>query len=156
MTLTEKRRLKYPDTKVFHYHNANPKNKVTTDCVIRAICTALEESYEKVTMELASYQCKTGLHMADPKCYGKYMESKGWVRVKQPKKYDGRKYTGAEFCNILFHPIYSEELGLPDCNMQRILANIGTHHAVAIMGGQIWDIWDSSDGAIGQVWVKPY
>lgn len=39
------RQKKYPDTSTFHYYNANPKNKVDDDCVIRAICTALNQSW---------------------------------------------------------------------------------------------------------------
>jgi hypothetical protein len=36
-----------------------------------------------------------------------------------------------------------------------MIANIGGHHIVAIIEGQINDIWDSSDGCIGNVWVNP-
>lgn len=37
-----KRQEKYPETRTFHFHNANPKNRITGDCVTRALCTALE------------------------------------------------------------------------------------------------------------------
>jgi hypothetical protein len=156
MTLTEKRKAKYPDTPYFHYYNANPKNKVTTDCVIRAICTVLEKPYNEVLMEMAELQCKTGLDMSEKKCIDKYMKSKGWVRVKQPKQDDGSKYTGRDFCRTLMHPIYCEELGFEvSFDINRVLAHIGGHHIVAIMSGQVWDIWNSTGGTIGQVWVKP-
>ncbi len=42
------RKEKFPDTKTFHYFNANPHNRITDDCVTRAIYTALEISYTKV------------------------------------------------------------------------------------------------------------
>ena len=54
------RKERYPDTDTFSYFNANPKNKITGDCVARAICTALELPYNQVVMELAEQQCKTG------------------------------------------------------------------------------------------------
>ena len=38
-----RRQDKYPDTEVFHYFNANPKNRITTDCVVRAICLATQK-----------------------------------------------------------------------------------------------------------------
>lgn len=157
MTLTEKRKAKYPDTDYFHYYNANPKNKVTTDCVIRAITTVLKQDYNTTVMEMAKLQCETGLDVSENKCIDKYMQSKGWIRVKQPKKENGKKYTGIEFCRTLMHPIYSEELNLThlDFEINRILVHIGGHHVVAIMSGQIWDIWNSGKGTIGQVWVKP-
>lgn len=56
-----KRQEKYPETSTFHYYNANPKNRITTDCVIRAITTALEQDYNKTVMEMAEMQCKTGI-----------------------------------------------------------------------------------------------
>ena len=36
------RQQKYPETGTFHYHNQNPKNRLTGDCIIRAISRAME------------------------------------------------------------------------------------------------------------------
>ena len=155
MTPNEKRRAKYPDTSTFHFHNANPKGRLTSDCVIRAICTVLDVPYSKIVMDLAQMQCELGYDDGDTKLYDKYMQKQGWVKVKQPRKDDNTKFTGVEFCRTLEHPIYSEELNLPYCERARILAHIGTHHIVAIVEGQVWDTWDSTDGAIGKLWVKP-
>ena len=55
-----RREDKYPDTSTFKYYNANPKNRITTDCVVRAICTALMIPYNQVVMEMAKLQCDTG------------------------------------------------------------------------------------------------
>ena len=60
MTMDEKRQRRYPNTSTFVYHNANPKKKLTTDCVIRALSTAMEKPYQEVVMELAQLQCETG------------------------------------------------------------------------------------------------
>ena len=156
MTMNEKRAKKYPDTDYFHFHNANPKGKITTDCVIRAISTALGQSYEKTIVEMAEMTTKTGYMLNENKGIDRYLQSKGWIKCKQPKKWDGTKYTGREFCRTLTHPIYSEELNLTDKSFEihRVLAKIGGHHIVAIMSGQIWDTWNSADGSIGIVWVK--
>ena len=156
MTMNEKRQRKYPDTRFFHFHNANPKGKITTDCAIRALSTALGQSYEQTLMEMAELSAKTGYMLDVKKGIERYLKSKGWVKCKQPKKSDGTKYTGKEFCDILTHPIYSEELNLTDKSfeMNRVIANIGAHHIVAIMSGQIWDTWNSGDSSIGIVWVK--
>ena len=157
MTMNEKRARKYPDTDYFHFHNANPKGKMTEDCVIRAITTALRQPYEQTLRELAEITIKTGYMLNGNKGIDAYMKSKGWVKCKQPKKPDGTKYTGQEFCRTLMHPIYSEELDIckEGFEINNILANIGGHHTVAIMSGQIWDTWNSANGSIGIVWVKP-
>lgn len=154
--MNEKRQKKFSDTDYFHFHNANPKGKMTTDCVIRAVTTVLNQPYEQTLREMTEITIKTGYMLNENKGMEAYMKSKGWTKCKQPKKYDGTKYTGREFCRTLVHPTYSEELQLTDKSfeMNRVLANIGGHHTVAIMSGQIWDTWNSADGSIGIVWVK--
>ena len=129
---------------------------MTEDCVVRAITTALNQPYDQTLRELTEMTIKTGYMLNGNKGIDKYMQSKGWTKCKQPKKDDGTKYTGKEFCRTLTHPIYSEELQLTNKSfeMNRVLANIGGHHTVAIVSGQIWDTWNSADGSIGIVWVK--
>lgn len=133
------RQQKYPDTKTFHYYNANPKGRITADCVARAICTALEQDYVETVKEMVDLQIKTGYEYTDKKCIEKYMELKGWKKVKQPRKSNNTKYTGKEFCNI-FKGV--------------CVANIGGNHVVCIKDGKVHDIWDSTDGCIGNYWVK--
>lgn len=141
-----KRQDKYPDTSTFHYHNANPKNRITTDCVIRALSTALQIPYEQVVRELAEQQCKTGYDDGDSKAIDLYLKSKGWIKQPQPRKNDGKKFTGKEWCKHICY--YSDKYP------NQIIANLGGHHTVAIMWGRIWDTWDSTDGCIGNYWIK--
>lgn len=136
-----KRQDKYPETTTFHYHNANPKNRLTGDCVIRALCTAMEKPYDDVYKELFEYSLACGYMLDDPKCYDKYLESKGWIKHKQPRKSDNTKYTGKEFCDRA--RIY-----------ENYIANIGGHHIVAIVRGKVWDVWDCTGGCIGNYWTK--
>jgi hypothetical protein len=143
-----KRQEKYPETKYFHYHNENPKNRITSDCVIRAISTATKIPYTQVVMEMAELQCKTGYDDGDKKLYDKYLQSKGWVKHSQPRKWDNTKYTGEDWCRELSQYYRTPEYA-------RIVANIGGHHVVAIIGFKVWDIWDSTDGCIGNYWTKP-
>ena len=58
------------------------------------------------------------------------------------KKPNGKKYTGEEFCR---------EVAIKS---RRYVANIGGHHVVAIVDKKVHDIWDSTDGCIGNYWVK--
>ena len=142
-----KRQEKYPETSTFHYHNANPKNRATGDCVFRAISVALNQSWEQTVMEMAEMSCKTGFAINDTKGIAKYLESKGWVKHPQPRKWDNTKFTGEEWCRELWQ-------NYRGCGYQRMVANIGGHHTVAIIGFKVWDTWDSTDGCIGNYWVK--
>ena len=143
-----KRQEKFPDTKTFKFYNANPKNKITGDCVIRALSTAMELPYHQLYDELYQFSLKCGYMLNDKKCYEKYLAQKGWVKQKQPRKKDNTKYTGKEFCEeIQTHRHWYSP---------NIIAKIGSHHIVAIMYGQVNDIWDSTSYCIGNFWeYKP-
>ena len=132
--------MKIPEsTTTFQYYNANPKNKHTTDCVVRASCTALDQPYNQTVKELSELWIETGLQMSDVKCYGKYLESKGFVKHKQPRKPDNTKYTGKEFVNF-FGSV--------------CVANLSGNHTVCIKDGKVLDIWDSTEGCIGNYWAR--
>ena len=143
-----RRQDKYPDTKTFHYHNQNPKNRITGDCVIRALSTATEIPYNDVVMEMAKIQCETGYDQP----IDQFLKLHGWVKCKQPRKSDNTKYTGKQFCEIIMKD--KQRLGLTTDNRKRIIANIGGHHIVAIIDGKVWDMWDSTNGCIGNFWIK--
>ena len=145
------RQKKYPDTSTFHFHNQNPKNRYTTDCVARAISRATGIEYQDVVRGLADEQIATGYDASDPKCFGRYLERLGWHKHKQPRKPDGTKYTGKEFCQ----EIMRYDCSIPgDFRIWEIVANIGGNHTVAIIHGQVNDTWDSTDGCVGNFWAK--
>ena len=127
------------DTETFKYYNANPNNNHVADCVVRAISTALNQSWEQTYSEL----CMLGLEMHSmPNCkevYTKYIESKGWRKCKQPRKSDNTKYISKEFVKII---------------KGTVLAHIGCHHIVCIKDNKVLDIWDSTNGCIGNYWIK--
>lgn len=138
------------ETATYHFYNANPKGRKTTDCVVRAICTALQQDYNKTVMELAELQCTTGYDSCDSKLYDKYLQNKGWVKQKQPRKDNNTKYTGDEFCRKI-----SKDVGFIGVN---IIAHIGGNHIVCIkdINGafKVHDTWDSTDRCIGNYWIK--
>ena len=141
-----KREDKYPETEWFHLFNANPKKRVTGDCTFRAICTALEKPWETVVMEMAEVSCRTGYAINDKKGIERYLKEQGWIKMPQPKKANGTKYTGKQFCKNI------NRFGLG--KTLRVIANIGGHHIVAIVDGKVWDTWDSTDGCVGNYWIK--
>ena len=133
---------KYPETRTFHYYNANPKNRITGDCVFRAFALAMQQDYNKTVMEMAKLMCETGYALNDKKGEERYLKLKGWVKHSQPRKADNTKYTGEEFCKKLAK------------KNQRYIAHIGGHHMVAIVDGKVNDIWDSTYKCIGNYWTK--
>lgn len=128
--------------------------------MFRAFTLALDQTYTETVMEMAELMCKTGFAMNDRKGEEKYLEMKGWEKIPQPRHKDGTKYTGKEFCNMLQSWLDAKELHGYEYDdgviiSPRIIAHIGGHHTVAIIDGQVCDIWDSTDGCIGNYWIKP-
>lgn len=140
------RKEMYPDTQTFHYHNENPKNRLTTDCVIRAISKATGLGYIETLKQMTEFQILTGYDSKSTKGIAKFLQSIGWQMVRQPRKYDETKYTGKEFCELI------KKGKVP--NFSNIIANIGGHHIVAIINGKVYDTWDSTHGCIGNYWIK--
>lgn len=149
------RRQKNPNTKTFRFFNANPKGRLTGDCVIRAISIATKKDYNEVVMGLAETMCETGYDMQCPEGFDRYLAKLGWTKQKQPRKDNGKKYTGEEFCNLL------NKYGWWNCD--GIIANIGGNHTVAIMptdkndpkeNWKVFDTWNSTQGSIGNYWIK--
>ena len=138
------RQEKYPETATFHFYNANPRNRITGDCVFRAFTLGMNQDYRATVMEMAELMCETGYALNDRKGNERYLAAKGWTKHKQPRKADNTKYTGREFCKLLKR----------QKNHSTIIARIGGHHVVCIKDCKVWDIWDSTDGCIGNYWTK--
>lgn len=152
-----KREDKYPETRSFMYFNANPKNRITGDCWLRAVCTGLGEDYNQVLREMVEVHLETGYELSDDKAVDRYLKSKLWTKQKQPRKDDNTKYTGKEFCDWL-------SVNYPKGEIGNVICNIGGHHMVAIKPTnhgdgincryKVLDIWNSTGGCIGNWWIK--
>ena len=145
------------DSRRFHFYNANPKSNRTNDCVIRAISTAKDKSWDEVFSELSRIAFEYKLMPNDKRCYEKYLNALGWHKEKQPRKDNNTKYTGEEFCDLIENPdceYLLDYTGSLDC----VIAHIGSHHTVCIKPYnetyKAYDIWNSCDGTIGNFWTK--
>ena len=127
------------DTRWFKYDNTNPKQKHTSDCTVRAICSALELSYEEVYKQLFELSIKTGYFINDPKNTTKFLKMLGYEWQKQLKHEDGTKYTGKQFCE--------------EFNKGTYIMHIGSHHISVVKDGVIHDIWGCSSKCVGK-WIK--
>lgn len=143
MSYTSRRKVP-SSTQTFVYRNENPKGKHTDDCVIRALSAASGIPYTTVLKELVDITLKTGYCFNEPRCYSKWLESKGFVSRKQPRKANNSKYTGSEFCRLM-----QTEGKTSDT----FVAHLGTRHIAAIIDGKINDIFNSGSGCVGHYWV---
>jgi hypothetical protein len=134
------RREKYPDTKYFTYYNANPRNRITGDCVFRAFSFALGIPYNKCVMEMAETMCETGYSLNDKKGIERFLTKKGWIKHPQLRHPDGTKYTVKDF-------IDTHKTGTYILSM--------AHHETVVKDGKNYDIWDCvrCGGVVGNYWT---
>lgn len=132
-----RRQDKYPNTSIFTYHNQNPHNRITADCVTRAISFALNIPYNDVVMEIAEFQIKTGFVIEEKedlllKAHGIHMQP-------MLRHDDNTKYTLKEF--IEEHRTGTYIVRMPG-------------HLTVVKDGVNYDIWDctKSTNKIGNYW----
>lgn len=134
------------DTEYFRYYNANPKDRRTGDCVLRAISLSTGKTWDEVLDGLVEIAHKYKVMVNDTPCYDRYLQSLGYTKMTQPRKKDNTKYTGEEFCR--------DYLGKFRLGEYDVVAHIGGHHIVAIVDCKVVDIWNSTYKTIGNYWIR--
>ena len=120
--------------------NVNPRNRKTTDCVIRALTVATGEDYYKVLKDLYELQVATGYDMAEKRSIDRYLEQNGWTKHKQPKKPNGKKYLVGEINQLIND-------GDP-----AVVSLAG--HLTAVKDDHLVDVWDCRYKTIGNYYTK--
>ena len=142
------------DTQYYHFFNKNPKGRRTTDCVVRAAATVLNQSWEQTYKDLFELGISSGRPPEDDWVVSKYLESKGCLKISQPKKIDGTKFTGEELCHLIQEDCFISNHGM-NLSEYNFFINIGTHHCSCIIKGKINDIWNCSYDKVGRMWAIP-
>lgn len=111
----------------FVYLNPNPLGKKTNDCVVRALCIVLNQSWDQTYSELS----QIGFELCEPfnsdVIWWTYLKRKGFHREFVPNTCPDC-YTVRQFCNE--HPIGRYVVKL-------------SKHVVAVIDGDYLDTWDS-------------
>ena len=129
------------DTLYFHYYNANSHGHITTDCVIRAISTVMEQPWEVTYDDLVDLGRKYGRLPNDRVIMNKYLVKNGFVKMKEPRNLDNRKYRVCEYIKDINNSLTA-------------IASLGNQHVAAIVDGVVYDTWDSSNEVLHTYYVK--
>lgn len=122
---------------MFIMANPNPEQKNVPDCVIRAICIALNKTWDEVFFELSMMAWCDCSITSDDHVWGHYLWRLGFIPFVLPVTCP-ECITIQEFARIFNHGIYI----------------IGTgHHAVAVIDGNYYDTWDSGNEVPQFFWV---
>lgn len=124
-------------------NNVNPKKRKTGDCSTRALVGTLGISYDEALKLQMEVSLKTYYDPTSKQVMERILEKFGYVKMKQPRKPDGKKYMVREMDEILS----KQEM------REGVLVTVASHHT-CIVGGKIQDIWDCGYKTVGNYYVK--
>ena len=124
----------------FRYFNPNPKNKLTGDCVIRAISKALDMSWDDTYVEIVMVGYEVKDMPSTNHTWGTYLSRHGFIREGIPNNFNCEDcYTIRDFCEDNPNGVY-------------LLVTDG--HVVAAKNGNYYDSWDSGNEIPIYYWKK--
>ena len=82
-------------------NNLNPKRRKTGDCSTRALCGVINIGYNEILLEQVNFALKTYYDTTSKQVIEKILAKYGFVKMKQPRKWDNTKYTVGELDEIL-------------------------------------------------------
>lgn len=112
----------------FVKHNENPLNNRVGDCVIRAISTALNQSWQLTFWGLCLKAFQKFDMPSSNAVWGEYLFDKGYKRIAIPN--DCKCYTVNDFCE--------------DNPKGTFILGTGTH-VICVKNGEYYDIWQSGN-----------
>lgn len=127
-------------SEIFKEYNAHPRQIKTSDCVVRAISTALQQDYNKTRNELRALGKQLGSSYRTKKVYNAYLNKHGAILLRTMSKYDKTRCTGAWFANARPKGTYILRMA---------------KHITACINGQIYDTWDCSEKMVYCAWWIP-
>lgn len=121
----------------FENYNANPSNKKTGDCVIRALSKALDKRWDVVYMDLCELGFELKVMPNDDECYMEYLKSKGYNKQTIKVTKGSKRPTVTSFTKEHQEGTYILRVA---------------NHLVTVCDGKYYDIWDSGDCCLYGFW----
>lgn len=124
-------------------YNVNPNNRKTGDCSTRALVGTLGIKYDEALRFQYEASVATHYGITDKQIMEYILKQFGYVKMKQPRKPDGKKYTVGEMDKVLTKKQMQEG----------VFITIAGHHT-CITEGYLQDIWDCRYKTVGNYYVK--
>ena len=124
----------------YEKYNNNPKGRKTGDCTIRAIAEATGCTWDEILTELCESSLKTKYSPTSRENCDKVLSAHGFVKMKQPRKWDGKKYRVGEMDEV--------------CKYKQDIVVSVAHHFTCIRNKTVKDTWDCRDMTVGNYWVR--
>lgn len=120
----------------YKYYNAHPKGIKTTDCVVRAISTALNKDYMECRRELNRFKKQHGFESYKEREFI-YAFLKKYQKISFPAVKGTPRIKGADFSQTYKKGAY--------------ILNMAGHLTVCV-DGVVYDIWDCTHKMVYNCW----
>lgn len=122
------------------YYNPNPKKNRTGDCVVRAMCKAMDKEWDEVYIDLYRIGFELKVMPNADEAWKEYLIQNGFIYHTIPVKKGSKRPTVSEFAKN---------------NKQGTYVLRVAHHLVTCHEGYYYDSWDSGDRSMYGYWEKP-
>lgn len=126
----------------FEKVNVNPKGRKTGDCSTRAIAGTLNISWEEALQLQFEESMKSCYGITNKEVTEKVLARFGYIKMKQPRKPNGKKYTVNEIDQLLTEKQMQEG----------VLISIANHDT-CIKNGVVQDLWDCRYKTVLNYWI---
>ncbi len=123
--------------------NVNPKKRITGDCSTRALVSCLKISYDEALKLQTEESLKCYYDPTSKQVMERVLKKFGYIKMKMPKKPNGKRYKVCELDEIIPTNIRNEG----------VLVTVANHHT-CIRGCAIIDIWDCSFKSVCNYYIK--
>lgn len=123
--------------------NVNPKKRKTGDCSTRALVGCLGITYDEALKLQTEESLKSYYDPTSKQVMEKVLEKFGYIKMKQPRHYDGSKVQVREMDEFLTKKQMEEG----------VLVTVANHHT-CIVNGVIQDIWNCGRKCVGNYYIK--
>ena len=117
--------------------NNNPKNKITADCVIRAISKGLNKRWEDVFEDLVVIARKLKSVPTATEVYTEYLKDYETIPVMYDSPIGRKRYTIGQITLLKWEGVYIIKIA---------------KHLTTIYEGTIYDIWDCGGKCAYKIW----
>ena len=124
----------------FIKYNANPKDRIIGDCVIRALSKATGKSWDEVYDELYIIGKKKKRMMNDPKVYKVFLENNNFTLSPARRNEYGKMISVEEFSK--------------DVDADTMYVIHTRKHLTVVFNSDIYDTWDTSSQRAGKFYFK--
>lgn len=125
--------------KYYKYKNENPKSKEVGDCVVRALATATNKTWDEVFKDLCTIAFELKVMPNSDEASYKFLEDNGFIRHKLSIKKGSKRPTVLSFTKEHKEGIYILSVA---------------HHLTVCKDGKYYDIWDCGESCLYTYWEK--